>query len=55
MCFKILKNITFFFDIRPEINIMSTEVVILENLLLKKLKFLSAVIHTEIPKPMDAI
>jgi hypothetical protein len=55
MCFKILKNITFFFDIRPGINIMSTEVVILENLLLKKLKFLSAVIHTEIPKPMDAI
>lgn len=55
MCFKILRNITYFFDIRSGINIMSNEVVILENLLLKKLKFLYAVIHTESPKPMDAI
>lgn len=55
MCFKILKNITYFFDIRSGINIMSNEVVILENLLLKKLKFLSPVIHIENPKPMDAI
>lgn len=55
MCFKTLKNITYFFDIRSGINIMSIEVVILENLLLKKLKFLSPVIHIENPKPMDAI
>ena len=55
MYFKILKNIAYLFDIRLGINIMSIEVLILENLLLKKLKFLSAVIHTEIPKPMDAI
>jgi hypothetical protein len=49
------KNIACLFDIRLGINLFSIEVLILSNLLLKKVKNLSAVIHAENPKPMGAI